>query len=74
MATGSGKTLVMAMAIAWQVLNRVANPQDPRFSKHVLVVAPGLTVKKRLAVLVPAGPGSDFHDQPAAGDGIPCSR
>jgi len=64
MATGSGKTLVMAMVIAWQILNRVANPQDGRFSKHVLVVAPGLTVKKRLAVLEPAHPGSyyDFFD------------
>ena len=60
MATGSGKTLVMAMAIAWHVLNRVANPQDPRFSKNVLVVAPGLTVKKRLAVLAPADPGKYY--------------
>ena len=60
MATGSGKTLVMAMAIAWHVLNRVANPQDPRFSKNVLVVAPGLTVKKRLAVLDPADPGKYY--------------
>jgi hypothetical protein len=41
MATGSGKTLVMAMVIAWHILNRVANSQDSRFSKHVLVVAPG---------------------------------
>jgi type III restriction enzyme len=32
---GSGKTLVMAMVIAWQILNRAANPQDARFSKHV---------------------------------------
>jgi hypothetical protein len=51
MATGSGKTIVMAMVIAWQVLNKVASPQDARFSKNVLVIAPGLTVKKRLAVL-----------------------
>ncbi len=51
MATGSGKTIVMAMIIAWQVLNKVAAPQDARFSKNVLVVAPGLTVKKRLSVL-----------------------
>ena len=51
MATGSGKTFVMAMLIAWQILNKVNNPQDPRFSKNVLVVAPGLTVKKRLEVL-----------------------
>ncbi len=54
MATGSGKTIVMAMTIAWQVLNKVAAPQDARFSKNVLVVAPGLTVKSRLAVLEPA--------------------
>lgn len=51
MATGSGKTLVMAMAIAWHVLNKVTYPQDARFSRNVLVIAPGLTVKSRLAVL-----------------------
>ena len=54
MATGSGKTIVMAMVIAWHVLNRVATPQDARFAKNVLVVAPGLTVKNRLAVLEPS--------------------
>jgi len=54
MATGSGKTVVMSMLIAWQVLNKVANPRDTRFSKHVLVVAPGLTVKSRLNVLNPS--------------------
>ncbi len=51
MATGSGKTIVMAMAIAWHILNKATYPQDPRFSKHVLVVAPGLTVRNRLSVL-----------------------
>ncbi|MCC6729114.1 MAG: DEAD/DEAH box helicase family protein [Chthonomonadales bacterium] len=55
MATGSGKTIVMAMVIAWHILNKVANAQDARFSKNVLVVAPGLTVRSRLAVLEPAG-------------------
>jgi len=54
MATGTGKTIVMAMTIAWHILNKVAAPQDARFSKNVLVVAPGLTVKSRLAVLEPA--------------------
>ncbi len=53
MATGTGKTIVMAMVIAWQILNKVANPQDARFSKHILVIAPGLTIKKRLQVLDP---------------------
>ncbi len=54
MATGSGKTIVMAMAIAWHVLNKVAAPQDARFAKNVLIVAPGLTVKNRLGVLEPS--------------------
>lgn len=62
MATGSGKTLVMTMVIAWQILNRAANPQDARFSKHVLVVAPGLTVRKRLAVLELTDPGN-YYDR-----------
>ena len=53
MATGSGKTIVMGMLIAWQVLNKVANGKDTRFSKNVLVVAPGLTVLTRLSVLNP---------------------
>ena len=54
MATGSGKTIVMAMLISWQVLNKVTYPQDARFSKYVFVVAPGLTVKSRLQVLMPS--------------------
>jgi type III restriction enzyme len=61
MATGSGKTIVMAMLIAWQVLNKVAYPKDIRFSKNVLVVAPGLTVKKRLQVLQPANPDNYYQ-------------
>ena len=48
MATGSGKTILMAMLIAWQVLNKVTYPQDKRFSKNILLIAPGLTVKNRL--------------------------
>lgn len=54
MATGTGKTVVMAMLIAWQVLNKTTYPADSRFSRNVLVVAPGLTVKNRLSVLVPS--------------------
>lgn len=62
MATGSGKTIVMAMLIAWQVINKVTYPQDPRFSKHFFVVAPGLTVKSRLQVLVPSSVGN-YYDE-----------
>ena len=54
MATGSGKTIVMAMIIAWQFINKVTYPRDKRFSKYALVVAPGLTVKERLQVLKPS--------------------
>ena len=54
MATGSGKTIVMAMVIAWHVLNKVTQPQDTRFAAHALVIAPGLTVKSRLAILDPS--------------------
>ncbi len=61
MATGTGKTIVMAMVIAWHILNKVAKPQDARFSKNVLVIAPGLTVKSRLAVLEPAGVGNYYE-------------
>lgn len=62
MATGSGKTIVMAMVIAWHILNKVTYPQDPRFSRSVLVVAPGLTVKSRLAVLETAGIGNYYKE------------
>lgn len=54
LATGTGKTVVMSMLITWHVLNKVANPRDPRFSKNILVVAPGITVKDRLSVLFPS--------------------
>ena len=62
MATGSGKTIVMAMLIAWQVINKITYPQDTRFSKNILVMAPGLTVKSRLQVLFPTN-GDNFYDQ-----------
>ncbi|MCD6399992.1 DEAD/DEAH box helicase family protein [candidate division WOR-3 bacterium] len=62
MATGSGKTIVMAMLIAWQVLNKVTYPQDTRFSKYIFVVAPGLTVKSRLQVLNPSSIGNYYEE------------
>lgn len=53
MATGSGKTVVMAMIIAWQALNKIANRQDARFSDTFLIITPGITIKDRLRVLMP---------------------
>jgi type III restriction enzyme len=62
MATGSGKTIVMGMVIAWQVLNKLANPQDRRFSDAVLLVCPNLTIRERLQVLLPWKPGN-YYDR-----------
>ncbi|MER3417521.1 MAG: hypothetical protein C4297_15160 [Gemmataceae bacterium] len=61
MATGSGKTVVMGMVIAWQVLNKLANPRDPRFSDAVLLVCPNLTIRERLQVLLPWKSGNYYE-------------
>lgn len=53
MATGTGKTVVMAMLIAWQTVNKVFTPKDARFAKRFLVVTPGITIRDRLGVLHP---------------------
>ena len=62
MATGSGKTVVMAMLIAWAFCNRGATPGDPRFPRRVLVICPNLTIKERLRVLRPAAPGNYYEE------------
>ena len=62
MATGSGKTVVMAMLIAWHTLNKRANPQDVRFSDAFLIVTPGITIRDRLRVLIPNDP-ENYYDQ-----------
>ncbi len=61
MATGSGKTVVMAMLIAWQALNKIENPQDARFSDSFLIVAPGITIRDRLRVLLPNDGGNYYR-------------
>jgi hypothetical protein len=58
MATGTGKTVVMAMLIAWQTINKVTSPRDPRFAKRFLVVTPSITIRDRLRVLAPGAPGN----------------
>jgi type III restriction enzyme len=52
----------LATFAVWQVLNKVAYPQDARYGRHILVVAPGLTVKHRLQVLLPAG-SDNYYDE-----------
>lgn len=61
MATGSGKTVVMSMLVAWQVLNKRRYPQDKRFTDSFLVVAPGITIRDRLRVLLPSDPGNYYR-------------
>ena len=60
LATGAGKTTVMAMLIAWQTINSVRRQQSVKFSRGFLVVAPGLTIKDRLRVLQPNDPDSYY--------------
>ena len=62
MATGSGKTVVMSMLIAWQVLNKRRNPRDNRFTDAFLVVAPGITIRDRLRVLLPSDPNNYYKE------------
>ena len=63
LATGAGKTTVMAMLIAWQALNAVRSANSRRFSRGFLIVTPGITIKDRLRVLLPGGPDSYYASQ-----------
>lgn len=60
MATGSGKTVVMAMLISWAFCNRGVNRASAEFPNAVLVCAPNLTVKERLQVLRPENPDNYY--------------
>jgi type III restriction enzyme len=60
LATGAGKTTVMAMIIAWQTINAVRRPGSKNFTRGFLVCAPGLTIKDRLRVLQPNDPDSYY--------------
>lgn len=63
MATGSGKTTLMGMIIAWQVLNALTYPKRSQdFSRAVFIVAPGITVKERLQVLYPGNPANVYDE------------
>ena len=75
LATGAGKTTVMAMIIAWQTINAARRPQSKRFSRGFLVVAPGLTIKDRLRVLQPNDPDSYYASRELVPDDMmECSR
>ena len=56
LATGTGKTTVMAMIIAWQTINAHYHRTSPKFTNGFLVCTPGLTIRDRLRVLKPSDP------------------
>ncbi|MEO6830022.1 MAG: hypothetical protein ABI164_09430, partial [Acidobacteriaceae bacterium] len=63
MVPNSGKTVVMAMLIAWHTLNKRANPQDIRFSDTYLIVTPRITTRDRLRVLLPNDPDNYYRQR-----------
>lgn len=63
LATGAGKTTVMAMLIAWQTINAVRRPGGKKFTRGFLIVAPGITIKDRLRVLQPNDPDSYYKSR-----------
>ena len=60
LATGAGKTTVMAMLIAWQTLNAVRSPASNQFTRAFLIVAPGITIRDRLQILQPSHPDNYY--------------
>jgi len=63
LATGAGKTTVMAMLIAWQTVNAVRHPNSKAFTRGFLIVTPGITIKDRLRVLQPNDPDSYYESR-----------
>lgn len=63
MATGAGKTTVMAMLISWQTVNALRSPTSNSFSRGFLVIAPGITIKDRLRVLLPSDLDSYYRSR-----------
>lgn len=62
MATGTGKTAVLAMVVAWQTINHRRYPKKPAYSESFLVVAPNITIRDRLRVLLPSDPRNYYDD------------
>ncbi|KAA0265849.1 MAG: restriction endonuclease, partial [Chloroflexi bacterium] len=63
MATGAGKTTVIAMIIAWQTINALRYPTSRKFTRGFLIVTPGITIRDRLRVLQPNDPDSYYDSR-----------
>lgn len=66
LATGTGKTTVMAMLIGWQAVNAARSPNSKQFSRGFLMITPGITIKDRLRVLLPSGEDSYYASRDLA--------
>lgn len=62
MATGTGKTVVMACFIVYHYFNRQEYRNDTRFADYFLLVAPGVTIRDRLSVLMVDTKNKNPHD------------
>ncbi len=63
MATGSGKTKVMSLAIVWSYFHALRESDSP-MAKHFVIIAPNLTVFERLKEdFKPEGGGPDIFDR-----------
>ena len=60
LATGAGKTTVMAMLIAWQTINAVRHPNSKKFTRGFLLITPGITIRDRLQILQPNHPDNYY--------------
>ena len=63
LATGAGKTTVMAMLIAWQTINAARHSSSKKFTRGFLVVTPGITIKDRLQILQPNHPDNYYSNR-----------
>ena len=63
MATGAGKTVVMAMLIAYHTLNKIRYPRDTRFTDAFAIITPGITIRDRLSVLLPNSPRNYYRER-----------
>ena len=71
MATGTGKTAVMGMMIAWHAVNAASSlRRDDRYTTCFLAIAPGHTVRERLAVLHPAHPENVYKEMRLLPEGM----
>ena len=61
LATGAGKTTVIAMLIAWQTLNAVRRPASKTFTRGFLICTPGITIRDRLRVVLPSDPDNYYQ-------------